>query len=53
MPALIAPVRVGKGATLAAGTTLVEDAPPGQLTLARARQVSKPNWKRPEKKKKG
>jgi bifunctional UDP-N-acetylglucosamine pyrophosphorylase / glucosamine-1-phosphate N-acetyltransferase len=50
---LIAPVRVGKGATLAAGTTLVEDAPPGQLTLARARQVSKPNWKRPEKQKKG
>jgi bifunctional UDP-N-acetylglucosamine pyrophosphorylase/glucosamine-1-phosphate N-acetyltransferase len=47
---LIAPVRVGKGATLAAGTTLTQDAPPGQLTLARARQVSKPDWKRPQKK---
>jgi bifunctional UDP-N-acetylglucosamine pyrophosphorylase/glucosamine-1-phosphate N-acetyltransferase len=47
---LIAPVRVGRGATLAAGTTLTQDAPPDQLTLARARQVSKPGWKRPEKK---
>jgi bifunctional UDP-N-acetylglucosamine pyrophosphorylase/glucosamine-1-phosphate N-acetyltransferase len=48
---LVAPVRVGKGATLAAGTTLTADAPAGQLTLARARQVSIPGWKRPEKKK--
>lgn len=47
---LVAPVRVGRGATLAAGTTLTEDAPPGALTLSRARQVSKPHWKRPEKK---
>ncbi len=48
---LVAPVRVGRGATLAAGTVLTQDAPPGQLTLARARQVSKPGWKRPKKKK--
>ncbi len=47
---LIAPVRVGRGATLAAGTTLTADAPPDALTLSRARQVSKPHWKRPEKK---
>jgi bifunctional UDP-N-acetylglucosamine pyrophosphorylase/glucosamine-1-phosphate N-acetyltransferase len=47
---LIAPVRVGRGATLAAGTTLTHDAPPGQLTIGRARQTSKADWKRPEKK---
>jgi bifunctional UDP-N-acetylglucosamine pyrophosphorylase / glucosamine-1-phosphate N-acetyltransferase len=48
---LVAPVRVGRGATLGAGTTLVADAPPGQLTLSRARQTTVPNWKRPERKK--
>jgi bifunctional UDP-N-acetylglucosamine pyrophosphorylase/glucosamine-1-phosphate N-acetyltransferase len=48
---LVAPVRVGRGATLGAGTTLVADAPPEQLTLARARQTTIPNWKRPERKK--
>jgi bifunctional UDP-N-acetylglucosamine pyrophosphorylase/glucosamine-1-phosphate N-acetyltransferase len=47
---LVAPVRVGRGATLGAGTTLTEDAPPGQLTIARARQVTVPHWKRPTKK---
>jgi len=49
---LVAPVRVGRGATLGAGTTLTEDAPPGQLTISRARQATIPGWKRPEKKKK-
>jgi len=48
---LVAPVRVGRGATLGAGTTLVRDAPEGQLTLSRAKQTSVPGWKRPEKKK--
>jgi len=48
---LVAPVRVGRGATLGAGTTLTEDAPPGQLTISRARQSTIPGWKRPEKKK--
>ncbi len=48
---LVAPVRVGRGATLGAGTTLVADAPPGQLTLSRARQVSVPSWQRPTRKK--
>lgn len=49
---LVAPVRVGRGATLGAGTTLTKDAPPGELTLSRARQVSIPGWKRPVKIKK-
>ena len=48
---LVAPVTVGKGATLGAGTTLTKDAPAGQLTLSRAKQVTLPGWQRPEKKK--
>ncbi len=48
---LVAPVRVGRGATLGAGTTLTEDAPPGELTISRARQATIPGWKRPAKKK--
>ncbi|HVL59339.1 MAG TPA: bifunctional UDP-N-acetylglucosamine diphosphorylase/glucosamine-1-phosphate N-acetyltransferase GlmU [Burkholderiaceae bacterium] len=48
---LVAPVRVGRGATLGAGTTLTRDAPPGQLTISRARQVAIPGWKRPVKNK--
>jgi bifunctional UDP-N-acetylglucosamine pyrophosphorylase/glucosamine-1-phosphate N-acetyltransferase len=49
---LVAPVRVGRGATLGAGTTLTEDAPPGELTISRARQLTIPDWKRPTKTKK-
>ena len=48
---LIAPVTVGKGATLGAGTTLTKDAPEGELTLSRARQVTISGWKRPVKNK--
>ncbi len=48
---LIAPVTVGKGATLGAGTTLTKDAPPGQLTLSRAKQLTLNGWQRPTKKK--
>jgi len=46
---LVAPVRVGQGATIGAGTTLTRDAPAQQLTLARARQVSVAAWTRPVK----
>jgi bifunctional UDP-N-acetylglucosamine pyrophosphorylase/glucosamine-1-phosphate N-acetyltransferase len=49
---LIAPVRVGKGATIGAGTTLTKDAPADQLTLSRAKQLSLPGWQRPVKIKK-
>lgn len=49
---LVAPVRVGKGATLGAGTTLTKDAPEGKLTVSRARQVTIDNWQRPVKLKK-
>jgi len=48
---LVAPVRVGRGATLGAGTTLTKDAPAGELTLSRVKQVSIPGWERPVKKK--
>ena len=46
---LVAPVTVGRGATLGAGTTLTKDAPPDTLTVSRARQLSLPGWKRPVK----
>lgn len=46
---LVAPVQVGDGATIGAGTTLTEDAPPGKLTLGRARQVTVEHWTRPRK----
>jgi len=46
---LVAPVTVGRGATLGAGTTLTKNAPPDTLTISRARQVSITGWKRPAK----
>ncbi len=49
---LVAPVTVGQGATLGAGTTLTRDAPPGELTLSRAKQQTVGGWKRPLKQKK-
>lgn len=48
---LVAPVTVGKGATLGAGTTLTKNAPDGELTIARARQMTIKGWKRPTKNK--
>jgi len=50
---LIAPVTLGDGATIGGGSTISKDAPAGQLTVARARQVSLPGWQRPAKKKAG
>ena len=49
---LVAPVTVGKGASLGAGTTLTRDAPAGELTLSRARQMTISGWVRPVKQKK-
>ena len=48
---LIAPLTVGAGGTVGGGSTLSKDTPPGALSVARARQVSIPNWKRPKKNK--
>ena len=46
---LIAPITLGDGATIGGGSTLSKDAPAGQLTVSRARQVSLPGWQRPQK----
>ncbi len=47
---LVAPVRIGAGATIGAGSTITRDAPPSQLTLSRAPQDTRKGWKRPKKK---
>ncbi len=49
---LVAPVTVGRGATLGAGTTLTKNAPPDALTVSRAKQVTLAGWQRPQKEKK-
>jgi bifunctional UDP-N-acetylglucosamine pyrophosphorylase/glucosamine-1-phosphate N-acetyltransferase len=49
---LVAPVRIGKNATTGAGSTITKEAPDGQLTLTRGKQVTLEGWKRPEKKSK-
>jgi len=49
---LVAPVTVGKGATLGAGTTLTKDAPAGKLTISRPKQMTIEGWSRPVKAKK-
>ena len=48
---LIAPVKVAKGSTIGAGSTITRDTPPQMLTLSRAKQTSVAGWKRPVKKK--
>ena len=45
--ALVAPVTIGAGATIGAGSTLSKDAPDGELTVARAKQITVKGWKRP------
>ena len=49
---LVAPVKVGKGATIGAGSTITTDAPAGELTISRSRQTTIAGWKRPQKGKK-
>jgi bifunctional UDP-N-acetylglucosamine pyrophosphorylase/glucosamine-1-phosphate N-acetyltransferase len=46
---LVAPVTIGEGATVGAGSTVTKDAPAGALTVSRSRQSSIENWKRPSK----
>jgi len=46
---LVAPVTIGAGGTVAGGSTITKDAPPGALSVARGKQVSIANWKRPKK----
>ncbi|MGV6486991.1 bifunctional UDP-N-acetylglucosamine diphosphorylase/glucosamine-1-phosphate N-acetyltransferase GlmU [Stenotrophomonas bentonitica] len=48
--ALVAPVTIGQGATIAAGSVITRNAPEGKLTLARARQQTIEGWHRPVKK---
>jgi len=48
---LVAPVTVGRGATIGAGSTVTKNAPAGALTVSRARQTTIADWKRPEKNK--
>lgn len=48
---LVAPVRVGKDATVGAGSTITKDTPAGGLTLSRVKQQHVAGWKRPQKKK--
>jgi len=46
---LVAPVELGAGATIGGGSTIIKNAPAGQLTVARARQTSLSGWQRPKK----
>jgi bifunctional UDP-N-acetylglucosamine pyrophosphorylase/glucosamine-1-phosphate N-acetyltransferase len=48
--ALVAPVRIGNGATIGAGSVISKDAPDGKLTVARSKQITLDSWKRPIKK---
>ena len=49
---LVAPVEIGAGATIGAGSTISKDAPGGELTVARGKQVTVRGWKRPVKQQK-
>jgi bifunctional UDP-N-acetylglucosamine pyrophosphorylase/glucosamine-1-phosphate N-acetyltransferase len=46
---LVAPVRIGAGATIGAGSTITQNTPDGELTLTRAKQTTVAGWKRPTK----
>ena len=47
---LVAPVTIGKEATIAAGSVVTREAPAGRLTVARSRQAVVEGWQRPKKK---
>ncbi len=47
---LVAPITIGEGATVGAGSTVTKDVPAGKLTVARAKQLTLDGWKRPQKK---
>lgn len=47
---LVAPVVIGKGATIGAGSTITKNTPSGELTLSRTNQTTVSGWKRPQKK---
>jgi len=46
---LVAPVTIGRGATVGGGSTITKDAAPGTLAVARGKQVAIENWQRPRK----
>lgn len=46
---LVAPVTIGRNATIGAGSTITKDSPENQLTLSRAKQVTLAGWQRPVK----
>ena len=46
---LVAPVEIGPGATIGAGSTITKTAPDGELTLERSKQVTIKGWKKPTK----
>jgi bifunctional UDP-N-acetylglucosamine pyrophosphorylase/glucosamine-1-phosphate N-acetyltransferase len=48
---LVAPVTIGRGATIGAGSTVTRNAPSDALTVSRSRQTTIPDWKRPRKNK--
>jgi bifunctional UDP-N-acetylglucosamine pyrophosphorylase/glucosamine-1-phosphate N-acetyltransferase len=50
---LVAPVTIGRGATIGAGSTITRNTPAQQLTLSRAKQVSISSWQKPTKVDKG
>ncbi len=46
---MVAPVRIGAGATMGAGSTIASSTPDNKLTFERSRQITKDAWTRPRK----
>jgi bifunctional UDP-N-acetylglucosamine pyrophosphorylase / glucosamine-1-phosphate N-acetyltransferase len=46
---LVAPVRLGAGGTVGAGSIITKDTPPATLNVARGKQTTIPGWTRPKK----